>query len=160
MKPSRVLALAAEPAPLLDDLLPYLMNRLVSRLNRNLDTRLRRRRLTFQHWRVLAVLNAHDRSTVSALAELAVIPQATLSRLLDRMGERGFVRRSMSRRDSRVVEVRLTPRGRALYAEILPLAIEEYRAAAQGFSPREIESLKAAMRRMQSNVGLDRSGAR
>jgi DNA-binding MarR family transcriptional regulator len=159
MTPSRALALAPEPAPLLDDLLPYLMNRLVSRLNRNLDTKLRRRRLTFQHWRVLAVLTAHDRSTVSALAELAVIPQATLSRLLDRMGERGLVRRSMSRRDSRVVEVRLTPRGRALYGEILPLAIDEYRTAAQGFSPREIEFLKAAMRRMQSNVGLGPTAA-
>ncbi len=71
MTQSRALALAEEPAPLLDDFLPYLMNRLVSRLNRNLDTKLRRQRLTFQHWRVLAVLTAHDPSTVSALAELA-----------------------------------------------------------------------------------------
>jgi len=158
MTVSRALALADEPTPLLDELLPYLMNRLVSRLNRNLDAKLRRRRLTFQHWRVLAVLTAHDRSTVSVLAELAVIPQATLSRLLARMGERGLVRRSMSRRDSRLVEVRLTPRGRTLYEEIVPLAIEEYRAAIVGFSAREIEWLKTAMRRMQENVGLGPSG--
>ena len=159
MTGSRALAFIAQPAPLLDDLLPYLMNRLVSRLNRNLDAKLRRRRLTFEHWRVLAVLTAHDGSTVSALAELAVIPQATLSRLLVRMGERGLVRRSMSRRDSRLVEVRLTSKGRALYDEIVPLAIEEYRAAVVGFAPREIEWLKAAMRRMQNNVGLGRPGS-
>ena len=159
MSVSRALAHDVEPLPLLDDLLPYLMNRLVSRLNRNLDAKLRRRRLTFEHWRVLAVLTAHDRSTVSVLAELAVIPQATLSRLLARMGERGLVRRSMSRRDSRLVEVRLTPKGRSLYEEIVPLAVEEYRAAVVGFRPQEIEWLMAAMRRMQGNVGLGGSGS-
>ena len=40
----------------LDDLLPYLMNRLVARLNQNLGEDLRKRGFTFQDWRVLAVL--------------------------------------------------------------------------------------------------------
>ena len=56
-------------SPDLDDLLPYLMNRLVSRLNQNLGERLRRRGHSFQEWRVLAVLAADDGITLSQLAE-------------------------------------------------------------------------------------------
>lgn len=47
----------------LEELLPYLMNRLVNRLNRNLSARLRREGLTFQHWRVLLVLATRGRAT-------------------------------------------------------------------------------------------------
>jgi hypothetical protein len=68
----------------LDDLLPYLMNRLVARLNQNLGERLRRHGYSFQEWRVLAVLAGHDGITLSQLADAAVIPQPTVSRLVAR----------------------------------------------------------------------------
>src|SRR5690349_5606556 len=93
-------------APTLDDLVPYLMNRIVSRLNQNLTEKLRVRRLTFQHWRVLAALYRSDGQTMSELVEWTVIPQSTLSRLIDRMaGARLLVRRHARRADSRFIEV-------------------------------------------------------
>jgi hypothetical protein len=77
----------------LDDLLPYLMNRLVARLNQNLGERLRRRGYSFQEWRVLAVLAAHDGITLSQLADATVMPQPTVSRLVARLERRQFLRR-------------------------------------------------------------------
>ena len=121
----------------LDDLLPYLMNRLVARLNQNLGERLRRRGYSFQEWRVLAVLAAHDGITLSQLADAAVMPQPTVSRLVARLERRRFLRRRPGARDSRFVEAWITRRGAAAYRKMLPLAVEEYRSAVAGFDGKQ-----------------------
>ena len=77
----------------LDDLLPYLMNRLVARLNQNLAEDLRKRGFTFQDWRVLAVLAAHEGANLTELAEATVIPQPSVSRLVANLARRGYVER-------------------------------------------------------------------
>jgi DNA-binding MarR family transcriptional regulator len=142
-------------APRLDDLLPYLMNRLVGRLNQNLGERLRRRGHSFQDWRVLAVLAAHDGITLSQLAEATVIPQPTVSRLVARLERRGFLRRRPGARDSRFIHAWITPRGRAAYRRMLPLAVEEYRGAIAGFDRSETEWLRRATLRMIGNIGVE-----
>jgi DNA-binding MarR family transcriptional regulator len=139
----------------LDDLLPYLMNRLVSRLNQNLSERLRKEGHSFQDWRILAVLAAHDGITVSQLAEAAVIPQPTVSRLVARLERKGYLRRRPRARDSRFIEARITPRGRAAYRKMLPLAVEEYRTAVVGFDKAETDWLERATLRMIGNVGIE-----
>jgi MarR family transcriptional regulator, organic hydroperoxide resistance regulator len=139
----------------LDDLLPYLMNRLVSRLNQNLGERLRRDGHSFQDWRILAVLAAHDGITVSQLAEATVIPQPTVSRLVARLERKGFLRRRPRAQDSRFIEMKITPRGRAAYRRMLPLAVDEYCSAVRGFDKTETEWLKRATLRMIGNVGIE-----
>jgi len=139
----------------LDDLLPYLMNRLVSRLNQDLGYRLRRGGHSFQDWRILAVLAAHDGITLSQLAEAAVIPQPTVSRLVARLERKGFLRRHPRPRDSRFIEARITSRGRAAYRKMLPLAVEEYRRAVASFDQTETDWLKRATLRMLGNVGIE-----
>ena len=44
----------------LDDSIPYMMNRVAGRLNRSLEDDLLKLGITFQHWRVLAVLARGD----------------------------------------------------------------------------------------------------
>jgi MarR family transcriptional regulator, organic hydroperoxide resistance regulator len=142
-------------SPRLDDLLPYLMNRLVGRLNQNLGERLRRRGHSFQDWRILAVLAAHDGITLSQLAEATVIPQPTVSRLVARLERRGFLRRRPGARDSRFIHAWITPRGRAAYRKMLPLAVDEYRGAIAGFGRAETEWLRRATLRMIGNIGVE-----
>jgi DNA-binding MarR family transcriptional regulator len=144
----------------LDDLLPYLMNRLVARLNQNLGERLRRQGYSFQEWRVLAVLAAHDGITLSQLADAAVIPQPTVSRLVARLERRQFLRRRSGARDSRFVEAWITRRGAAAYREMLPLAVEEYRSAVAGFGGKQTEWLRRATLRMIGNIGVELLRAR
>jgi DNA-binding MarR family transcriptional regulator len=142
-------------SPRLDDLLPYLMNRLVSRLNQNLGERLRRDGYSFQDWRVLAVLAAHDGITLSQLAEATVIPQPTVSRLVASLARRRLLQRRVRTGDSRFVEARITPRGAAAYRKMLPLAVAEYRGAVVGFDKAEAEWLKRATLRMLGNIGVE-----
>jgi len=142
-------------SPRLDDLLPYLMNRLVGRLNQNLGERLRREGYSFQDWRILAVLAAHDGITLSELAEATVIPQPTVSRLVASLARRGLLRRQVRTGVSRFVEARITPRGEAAYRRMLPLAVAEYRGAVTGFDKAEAEWLKRATLRMLGNIGVE-----
>ena len=137
--------------PQLDDLLPYLMNRLVARLNQNLADELRKRGFTFQDWRVLAVLAAHHGANLTELAEATVIPQPSVSRRAANLCKRGFVTRRNGRKDSRVVQLFITPKGRAIYNRMLPLAVAEYRAAMKGFSGEEYERLRLSLQRMMTN---------
>jgi DNA-binding MarR family transcriptional regulator len=139
---------------MLDHFLPYLMNRLVARLNQNLGERLRRRGYSFAEWRVLAALAARDGMTLSEIAEAAIQPQPTVSRLAAQLTRRGFVERRASPRDSRFVHVFLTPRGRAAYRRMLPEAVAEYRAAVRGFDVAETEAIRRALERMVANMGL------
>ena len=142
------------PEPELDDLLPYRMNRLVAQLNQNLGERLRKRGYSFQEWRILAVLAAHDGITLSQLSDATVIPQPTVSRLVARLEGRGFLERRLAARDSRYVEARISARGREAYRRMLPLAIDEYRRAVATFDERENKWLLEATARMIDNVGI------
>jgi len=139
----------------LDDLLPYLMNRLVARLNQNLGERLRRRGYSFQEWRVLAVLAAHDGITLSQLADATVMPQPTVSRLAARLERRRFLRRRPGAGDSRFVEAWITRRGAAAYRKMLPLAVEEYRRAVAGFDAKQTQWLRRAAMQMIENIGVE-----
>jgi DNA-binding MarR family transcriptional regulator len=135
----------------LDDMLPYLMNRLVARLNQNLSEDLRKRGFTFQDWRVLAVLAVHEGANLTELAEATVIPQPSVSRLAANLAKRGYVARENGKTDSRIVHLFITPKGRAVYGKMRPLAVAEYRAAMKGFSAKEYDDLRGALLRMMKN---------
>jgi DNA-binding MarR family transcriptional regulator len=135
----------------LDDFLPYLMNRLVARMNQNLGEQLRKHGHTFQDWRILAVLAVHDHVNLTELAEATVIPQPTVSRLVASLARKGFIARRNGARDSRFRQVSITPRGRDVYARMRVAALAEYRAALKGFSGTESEALRESLLRMMKN---------
>ena len=135
----------------LDDMLPYLMNRLIARMNQNLAEELRKLGFTFQDWRVLAVLAVHEGANLTPLAEATVIPQPSVSRLAANLAKRGYVSRQNGKTDSRNVHLFITPKGRAMYEKMRPLAVAEYRAAMKGFSASEYQDLHGALLRMMKN---------
>lgn len=137
--------------PHLDDLPPYLMNRLIARMNQNLSETLRKQGYTFQDWRILAVLAAHNGINITELTEAAVLPQPTVSRLVAGLKRKGFVDRRNAEKDSRVVEISITPKGLKAYRKMMPHAVAEYRAAVKGFTAKDDEYLSEILRRMMKN---------
>ena len=87
----------------LDDSVPYLMIRVSGLMNRQLELDLRPLKVSFQHWRVLAVLAQKNGSSITDLSEYAVVPHSSLSRLLSRMEADGYVRRQTDDQDARTV---------------------------------------------------------
>jgi len=140
------------PGVELAQFLPYLLNRISSRLNANLASDLRALGVPLQHYRVLAVLVAGKGATVNELAVYTVTEQSTLSKLLARMERAGLIDRSRAGSDGRVVSIAITPAGRRAYADIIPLALKHYGLAIEGLSEDEHRSLLVLLNRVLDNV--------
>lgn len=138
----------------LNAFLPYLMNRVVNRMNQLLSERLRRHGLSFQEWRVLLVLSNTGPRSIQELSQATVVPHSTLSRLLVRMETDGLVDRRPAAPDGRVVEVSVTPAGRRLYQEIEPLGLDVFAEATQGFDAADYAAMRRLLRRIADNIGL------
>jgi DNA-binding MarR family transcriptional regulator len=129
-----------------DEFLPAYFHRITTLLSTRLLERLRIYGVTVPRWRVLVTLMARDGRTIGDLAEVTIISQPVLSRIIDQMERDSLVTRRTSQRDSRVVEVYLTPRGRGLYAKIAPVAARHAQQTVKSLSPTQQKELLAMLR--------------
>jgi DNA-binding MarR family transcriptional regulator len=74
-----------------------------------------------------------------------------MTRMLDRLQEKGLIRRVRSDRDRRVVRLELTEAGRDLYTLLPPVAIKVLNAHLSGFTRDELDQLKGFLKRMRAN---------
>src|SRR5215203_1679934 len=103
----------------IDDYLLYLLARASHLVSSEFHQELRHRGVGVPVWRVLASLVGSERGeTVTGLAEVCLLQQPTMTKLLDRLVRDGLVRRSQDGRDRRVVRVGLTPRGETIAREL------------------------------------------
>ncbi len=70
--------------------------------------------LTYTQYIVFLVLWEKDRLTVSEIGEKLMLDNGTLSPLLKKMEQAGYIQRLRCRKDDRVVEIALTDAGRAM----------------------------------------------
>jgi DNA-binding MarR family transcriptional regulator len=75
-----------------------------------------------------------------------------LSCIVDQMERDNLVTRRTARRDSRVVEVHLTPRGRKLYAEIAPAAARRAQLTVKSLTSAQQKELLAMLRIIIRNL--------
>ena len=87
-----------------------------------------------------------------ALAEKTHFSTPTVSILLRKMEQEGYVLRSPDARDRRVMLVSLTQKGIAFDREHLDRISENDRRATAGFTPEEEEILVSLLLRMQDNL--------
>ena len=73
---------------------------------------------TLERWRTLALLDGGESHRMSELAEVAQLPPASLTRLIDGMVGDNLVYRKADDSDRRLVLVHVAPRGRALYRRL------------------------------------------
>jgi DNA-binding MarR family transcriptional regulator len=137
--------------------LPYLLNRAGARIATAFGEEMRPLGASLQTWRVLAALREKDGRRMGDLSETTSIEVSTLTRLVDNMEKSGLVERRRDAEDARAVALHVTAAGRRLTRRILPIAKRYEAVALKGFSAREAETLKKALRRLYDNMdGLER----
>lgn len=133
--------------------LPYLINRvgwlLVVDFGQNT---LARHRLSIAMWRILAVLANDDGQRQIDLAARTSIDVSTLSRVVTRLVKTGLVTRTRSATNNREVVVRLTPRGAAMLARVIPHALALERIAIAGVPAKDLAVVRRSLRRMYQNL--------
>ena len=129
-----------------EDYLLYLLARVSHVLSSEFHQQLRRRSVAVPVWRVLASLSGSGGETVTGLAEVCLLQQPTMTKLLDRMVRDGLVTRAQDARDRRVVRVALTEKGQVLSDELIAAARQHEAAVLARFPEMEAIKLKAMLR--------------
>ena len=96
---------------MLTDSIGFLINRASNDLSNEVDRALKDFGLTGHQMAILLALEANLAATPFELARLGGVDPGLMSRLLDKLEERGFLERSRSVEDRRVVNLTLTPHG-------------------------------------------------
>jgi DNA-binding MarR family transcriptional regulator len=79
--------------------------------------------LTVPQWRVMAALGRFAPLTASEVGLRIVMDKVAVSRAVAGLMKRGLVERATDRADRRRASLRLSPRGRAMHARIVPIAL-------------------------------------
>ena len=130
----------------------YLIKRAGSQLSLTVDRRLAEFDMTHAQLGIfLKLLHGHA-NTAADLARELMADTGAITRMLDRLEEKGFVYRTRSSVDRRVVEVTLTEKGRQIADRMTKVAVDALNHHLRGFSDSEVAQFKDFLRRMIANA--------
>ena len=130
----------------------YLVNRLAQTVAREVDRRMSRLGLTDAQWKPLFMLLKGQCTTAADLSRMACHDTGAVTRLLDRLEDKGLIRRQRSAEDRRVVNLELTSEGERVAAEVPTIIAEVANQVLAGFSSDEFELFKTLLRRALANA--------
>lgn len=134
------------------DSVGYLVRRLYSILASRIEARFADRGLTLMQWIVLVYVRDGLAHTASDIAREFQHDSGALTRVVDQLERREYLRRERSARDRRVVELKLTRSGRRVIAELLPSVVEEINAALAPLSRAEFELFQGMLLRILDHL--------
>lgn len=149
---ARSLAPRAVPQPAADHLrVGQLMGRARASLLSALDAELDSFGVNGMQFAVLKNLAEGPAETAADLCRFMQYDTGAMTRILDRLEQKGWVRRERCRQDRRVVFLRVAPAGRAQLPKLLAVCSRVLEAHLAGFSAAEITALKDYLGRMIAN---------
>jgi DNA-binding MarR family transcriptional regulator len=138
----------------------YLMRRITTAVALEVERQLEPLDLTNAQWVPLFKLHQGHASTAAELARDCHIDAGAVTRMLDRLEDKGLVRRVRSSEDRRVVRLELTDEGRAKAQNIPAVLCQVQNAHLRGFSRDELDTLKGLLRRVMGNANELQGAAR
>ncbi len=138
----------------------FWMTQVIASRDRRLAEALDGHGLRAPEWRVLATLHARQRCSMSELADLASLERSTLTRIVDRMQQSGWVTRLSDAEDMRVTRLAPTASGEKLFARVWPAVEELNNAALSGLPEGAADLLRWTLQRMQANLDSGKGGKR
>lgn len=150
----------------LERFLPYRLNVLASRVSRDLARQYERKfGISIPEWRVLAHLAQNRDVSVREIHERVDMDKSKVSRAAARLESLALIEKREHAGDRRLVDLRLTARGLALFAEIAPLALAFEADLVAGLDPEERRVFERVMAKLlgepasgSTGAGIDSSG--
>ncbi len=136
------------PRHFVDDYLPALLAQASHLISSEFHKVARQHGFSISEWRVMATLAGGDPISIGRLAQVAVMKQPTVTRMLDRMASKGHVERLPHDSDRRITLVRITDAGERTVKHLMELAREHEHRVLEPFGLQSAEVLKNTLRRM------------
>ena len=130
----------------------YLIVRTAGRYAHEMQNALHASGMDLLSWRALMIVKEASPSSVSEIADRSVTRLSTMTRVVQRLEKRKFVRLSKRRSDARVTEVHMTPLGLRCVERERGTAGGIYRRAMRDCSPADIALLNRLTRRIFGNL--------
>jgi DNA-binding MarR family transcriptional regulator len=92
--------------------------------------------------------------TAQHVADTTRMHKTRVSRAIASLVKRDLIERTSNADDRREMELRLTKAGRAMYTELVPLALERERALLASLNEEELRSFNEALDRLEEFLGL------
>lgn len=135
----------------LSDRLAHLVKDTGKLLARALQSRLNEHAIAYGHWTFLRILWKHNGISQTRLSELAGVMAPSTFAGVRSMEKLGYVVRRQKPRNRKNIYIFLTPAGRALEAELVPLALEVNKIAVAGLSRKQVSEFRKALIAIISN---------
>ncbi|MBS0470761.1 MAG: winged helix-turn-helix transcriptional regulator [Proteobacteria bacterium] len=149
--PSSAARKTAEAALDLDAFLPYRLSVLTNRVSDAIARIYSERfKLSIPEWRVMAVLGGTSNLSAREVAERTAMDKVQVSRAVETLVRARRVARTADAEDGRIQRLALTAKGRAIYDEVVPLALhleEVLLSALTADERRQLDGLVAKLGR-------------
>jgi MarR family transcriptional regulator for hemolysin len=136
----------------------FILHDVARLLRTTFDRRVRELGLTRSQWWVLNHLFRNNGVTQSELAEILEVEKPTLGRLLDRLEQKGWVRRDADANDRRVKRVFLTKEVEPAIKAMRSAAAEMRRDAVAGLSAEQQERFVDSLLTIKANLSRSDNG--
>jgi len=116
--------------------------------------------ISFTQWLVLTWLNAHEgHISATRLSTQIGHDMGALTRVVDELERRGYVKRERSRHDRRAVEIAITATGRQRAHSARRVLVELLNQLVAPFSEQEVDTLIQLLRRLMLHLHEAAEGA-
>ena len=131
---------------LLGDFLPYRLSVLSNRISRAIaDGYEEQFQLSLPEWRVMAVLGGEPELSAAQVAERTAMDKVAVSRAVNKLLESGRLERHFAASDKRRSVLTLSEGGKAIYRDIIPIALGYERKILDKLSINERETLSVLL---------------
>jgi DNA-binding MarR family transcriptional regulator len=138
-----------------DDRLAHLVKDAWRGLTRAFQTRLSEHSVLFGHWVFLRILWEKDGLTQTELSEEAGLMTPTTFSALKTMERLGYIYRQRRPDNRKKIYIFLTPKGRALKDDLIPLAEEVNAIAVRGVPAAQVAEARRTLLAMIENLAQD-----
>jgi len=144
----------------------YLVSRIQAVNRAQLETEFEGEDINFTQWRVLMCLRDEIANTCADISRELSHDKGSMTRIIDQLEERGFIKRQRDEDDRRLVFLTLTASGRATVNRLVPKLVDYYNDLLQDFSPQDVQLLTQLLTRLRGalkagdTASATREGAR
>ncbi|UHC19573.1 MarR family transcriptional regulator [Methylobacterium currus] len=134
---------------------PFRLNRLATEFSNALAADYARFGIDIPEWRVMATLGMHDGPrSANYVVRCTRTHKSRISRAVGQLTELGFVEKLESDDDRREIMLQLTPKGREVYAELLPLLLAREEKLLSCLSKEQVKAFGDILLNLEQSLGL------
>lgn len=108
--------------------------------------------ISLDQWIILSLIYQKEGSNQKNLAEISHKDRAVITRILNKLENKGLIERKSSYHDKREFSVYLTDKGKDLYIKTAGLMSQNAQEIKNYFSENELEQFKSLLNNLSSNL--------